>query len=396
MRNVLLMSNEAATVAAVAAAMEYNGQFDAKKDVCGSIEDLARRLEHGDTPVVLVDIDGDPEGTIAAIEPLSRRFGGTRFVVLSAVLQADLLLLAMRSGAHNFLQKRVIAQDLAGILNRIAASRQARQKSGSLVTVLSAGGGCGATTLVVNLANELALQSKDTTTASSLVVDLDCTYGAVASYLGLDGAFGILDLMNRDGPVDAQLIRSTALSRWPGTEALINTAPSRMGQVGALDGRRIAQTLQICRSVYRWTIVDAPRLPLACTSEIVRQSNAVFLLAQLTIKDLRAARQMLDALSRSVPGVGVRVLIGRYHRRRHLITLAQARETLGLSEGQTLGCLNNDYAAISQAVNLGKPLAEVARRSALRRDVQALTDELAQVDQEPEQPGHLAMKLQSA
>jgi len=391
MRQVLLVSSEQATVSAVVSAMEPNGGLD-KQNILASLDDLAARLEHGPAPAVLVDIDHDPKPTLIAIGSLSRRFASTRFIAVSAVLEAELLLLAMRCGVQNFLPKQTIAQDLKEVLSRVISSPQIQQKEGAMVAVLAAGGGCGATTFAVNLGYELALLSGDTPAAPSLIVDLDCCYGAVASYMGLDGAYGIMDLLNRDGPVDADLISSTALSPLPEAHALINTEPSRLGQTVSWDERRLGQILKTCKSVYRWTIVDAPRLPMACAAEIVRQSDAVFLLAQLTIKDLRVARQMLGALSRSGAGGAVRVLIGRYAKRRQLIALPEAREALGLAAGQPLGLLNNDYAAASKAVNFGKPLAEVARMSVLRRDIKALAAELSKAGRVSEVAGPAAMR----
>ena len=66
---------------------------------------------------------------------------------------------------------------------------------GSAVTILSAGGGCGATTLAVNLAAELG--AIDPSSDPPLVVDLDYHYGAVSTYLAVQGDYGVLDLLNR-------------------------------------------------------------------------------------------------------------------------------------------------------------------------------------------------------
>jgi hypothetical protein len=57
-----------------------------------------------------------------------------------------------------------------------------------------------------------------------------------------------------------------------------------------------------------------------------------------------------------------------------MITLAEAKQALGNIELQTL-C--NDWTAASQSLNLGKPLAQTAARSDLRREFQQLASRLA-------------------
>jgi len=379
MKNVLLMTNELATVTAVTAALESNGRLD-PRDVCRNLADLTARLERGGIPAVLVDVDEQPQQILTAVEALTKRFVDTRFAVLSGSLNPNLLLLAMRSGVNNFVEKRTIPSDLTGILKRLCPPTDLTQK-GTLVTVLSAGGGCGATTFAVNLADELAHLPQGPSVPPSLIVDLDYCYGAVGSYLSLDGEYGLLDLLSRTDPIDAQLIRSTALSSAPQLHALLGTARERLGEVVALDEQRIGEALEACKSAYRWTVVDAPRMPGPIAAAIVRHSDAVFLMMQLTIKDLRVARQMLASLALHAPGATVQLLVGRYSGRRQWIGLDEAREALGLTADQTLTCLSNDYRTVSKAVNIGRLLSEAAKRSDLRRDVQKLAAHLVQTYQ---------------
>src|SRR6185436_8948194 len=117
--------------------------------------------------------------------------------------QPELLLEAMQVGARHFLLKKSVPADLSNVLHRLCPESNVVAQ-GAAVTVLSAGGGCGATTVAVNLAAEL--QALDTDSRPALVADLDAHYGAVATYLGVDGEHGIYDLLTRAGALDGQLI----------------------------------------------------------------------------------------------------------------------------------------------------------------------------------------------
>jgi Flp pilus assembly CpaE family ATPase len=371
---VLLLSNEPATVSAVTAALQRNGKL-ASDDICRSMSDVTHRLELARCAAVLVDIDTNPHQTLSAVEPLARRFGETRFIVLSTAMHNDLLLEAMKVGARHFLLKDAIVSDLHDVIKRLC-SDGAPASSGSAVTVLSAGGGCGATTLAVNLAAELHLLGKDGQREPALVVDLDPYYGAVAAYLGAEGEYGIFDLLGRTDLIDSQLIQSTVLSHSPTLHALISTPRDRLGEPNFLDPERLGKAVEACKAAYEWTVIDAPRVSTAAAAELARHSAMTLLLLQLTVKDIRAARRMLVGLAeRGVPAESVRVFATRYRKRRRLIDPVEARKALGLASDRPLGLLSNDYKAVSKAVNLGKPLSQAAPRSDFRRDLQKLAAE---------------------
>src|SRR4051812_28450418 len=180
-RTIVLMSDQPATASAVNAALQSNGNGSAPsgEDVCRDVRDLAARLEqNGGAQAALVDIDGRPNQILAALEPVVRRFPETRFIVLANSMESDLMLEAMQMGARHFMAKQSIPATLASVLDRLcdnSSSRGGSEREGNIVSVLSAGGGCGATTLAVNLAAELQLAGS----ASNLLIDLDYSYGAV-------------------------------------------------------------------------------------------------------------------------------------------------------------------------------------------------------------------------
>jgi hypothetical protein len=94
----------------------------------------------------------------------------------------------------------------------------------------------------------------------------------------------------------------------------------------------------------------------------------------------------------STPAAGYRAaaagscpVAARYSRRGTRITLDEARQALG---GFELATLPNDYPSASEALNLGKPLAQVAPRSELRHHAQLRHVLLpVGIGRNPRQPG---------
>jgi pilus assembly protein CpaE len=361
---VLLVTHELATTTAVAAALESNGRLR-DENICRDLGELSARLDRQAAGAVLVDIDPQPADMLGRLDPLIRKFPDTRFVILAGLLRSDLMLEAMQAGARHFMVKPSIASDLSGVLRRLCPDEPANHQ-GRVVTVLSAGGGAGATTLAVNLANEMQLHTRE----PALLMDLDCNHGSAAACLGVDGEYGLVDLLDRTGPIDGQLIQTTAVTYSEQLQVLICMAGSRLGEAVRWDGPRLVSSIKAARGAYRSTVVDAARAPIDVMAELVKAGDVAFLVLQSTVRDIQSARLMLSALRRrGVDDAAVRPLVNRFHKRRMNISLEETAKALG---DRAVEKLSNDFQAAYQALNLGQPLAEAAGRSDLRRDLQKL------------------------
>ncbi len=188
--------------------------------------------------------------------------------------------------------------------------------------------------------------------------------------MSLNGQFGLLDLLARTGPIDSELIRSTALATSGNLHVLPTTATTRLA-AGPLEASpRLEEAVEACRSAYAFTVIDAPRVGNDVASLLAKASDAVLLIMQLTIKDLRVAKLMLQRLLDD--GVGqskLRAVIGRFRRRASMIEPEEAQRVLGQP---SIVYLSNDFPSASQAIDLGQPLAHAAPRSPLRREIQTL------------------------
>ncbi len=373
---LLLITPSQETGTAVSSALSSNDRFRLK-GVCPNLKDLAEHPQSAAPSAVLLDIDPDPRRILADLESIAGRFPDTRFIVLAESLRNDLVLEAMQAGARHFMIKRDLDSDLGAVLRRLVGSKPSSSEMRGLVgTVLSVSGGCGGTTVAINLANELSLLSSK----AALLVDLDCNYGGASTYLGLAGEYGIADVLGRNGELDPQLIRSTAREYSDGLSLLINpmTVDPKASDSLLLD--HLPNAIDVCRRSYEFTIIDAPRVSMDTAAQLADAGDATFLILQLTVKDLGMARLMLSALKeRGVFAEALTVVINRHQKRQTMVTLEDARATLGEIP---LTCISNDYRSAIKGLNYGQPLAEAAPRSALRRDLRAVAADFQKQCQE--------------
>ncbi|MHC4441595.1 MAG: AAA family ATPase [Planctomycetota bacterium] len=370
---ILVMTNQKEIIHMVESAIKLKNRF-AVEDVCWDLQELVAHLERAPSAAVLVDLDPDPTQMLVSLEPIAKRFANTRFIVLSSSMSDNLVLEAMQVGARHFMTRGSIESELDGVLSRLILNGSAKETLyGKVITVLSTSGGCGATTLAINLANELQLMSSK----SSLVVDLDSSYGAVASYLGLHGQFGVADVLARLDKIDPELVRSTALAYSDDLHVLINPVTIDPVSPVALEYPRLYCAIQSFKSAYQYTVIDAPRVPIDVVTNLITASDITLVMFQLTVKDITTTRSLLSAIkSRKVAADRLIPLVNRYHKRRTMITLSEAQKALHMN-GTSLRYMSNDYRGAISSLNYGRTLAQTAPRSAFRREIKQLAEEIA-------------------
>jgi len=368
---ILLVTDERETVSAVASALSTNGEFSGRS-VCRNLQQLTLRLELGRTAAVLVDIDRQPQRILADLETVIARFPDARFVVLSRERADGLMIEAMQIGARHFLVKQSISEDLAEVLHRLVPSGPTKRRtSGAMITVLSASGGCGATMVAANIAHEIQLLSGEQT----LLVDLDCYYGGVATYLGLEGQYGLNDVLGHSAAIDSDLIQTTSVPFGKGMRVLLSPASTNFRTSGPLPSDRLTEAIEAISGAAACSVFDAPRLGSAVESILARASRVTLIVFQLCVKDIRVARVMRNAMVESGVDAGRIVMVANRFRKRH--AMVNVEDAIAVF-GDRIERLQNDYKPACVALNFGQPLAEAAPRSALRRDIARLAAKIRQ------------------
>jgi pilus assembly protein CpaE len=366
--NILVITKEDTTANTISSIVKSNRNM-AFAGVCNEVSELKGYFDHETPGAIVVDIDPDPSRLLSDLSTVATTHPETRIVVVSSRLDKELILEAMQAGARDFLRKGSVPSKLGKVLERLTQICDIAKKeilSHSVISVLSASGGCGATTVAINLADELRLISSEPV----LMVDLDCCYGTVSSYLGIKGKYGIADVLNRKGPIDKDLIKSIASSYLGDFDVLVNPANGHGYQSPLLQSDKLVDAVKACRQAYRYTVVDAPRVAEDVAAKLAEVSEFVLVVLQPVVKDVRFARAILSALTRSgIEHKKIIPLVNRFKRRSTLIRLEECKEALGLDSCHRI---RSDWRNAMNSINHGQPLAQVAPRSGLRRDFRKL------------------------
>jgi pilus assembly protein CpaE len=233
---------------------------------------------------------------------------------------------ALRAGMFEVVEERDLAglttavrraRDLARRLretNGSAATTEEHRARGILVTVFSAKGGCGKTTLATNLAAALADRGR----REVCLVDLDLAFGDVAIALQLFPAHTIADAVPLAENLDFQAVSSLLTPHSPGLTTLV--APIEPGTAESIPATLVAKVLEVLKANFDFVVVDTPPAFDDHVLAAFDQSDLVALLATLDIpalKNLKLTLETLDLLN--------------YPRERWRLVLNRADSKVGLA-----------------------------------------------------------------
>ena len=150
--------------------------------------------------------------------------------------------------------------------------------------------------------------------------------------------------------------------------------PEQLDRAERLEPGTVGGVLETLSAMFDYVVVDAPHGFSDTALEIFDRSSTILLVTELSIPSARAARRALEVFQRLnylVTPDRVRPIVNRFVEN-GAVSLAQFEETLGLSIAARIA---NDYAAVSKAINLGRPLFMDAAESRATRDLIAAIHE---------------------
>ena len=342
--------------------------------------------------ILLLELSGAGDDTLTAESQYRLDNPDVAIFVSSDALSPDTLMRAMRAGAQEVLRRPLDRPALTEEVERVAQLK-ARKLGGGLhhtvVTVFSNKGGVGVSTIASNLALSLRRQTR----REVALADLDYQSGDVASILGLATPRSVGDLVSKDR-LDSASIQAVMAKHSSGIMVL--PQPEQIDQADGFTAHQAGTILEILGSTYEVVVVDAPHLINDIALEIFDRSSQILLVSELSLPSVRAARRSLDIFGKlnylAVPD-RVRVVVNR-RTEKGAISPAQVEEALGVPVSYYV---SNDYAAVSESINLGRPLCASEPTSRAGRDVDAMALQLVPLNGQPPvevtQPRRKGLKL---
>lgn len=364
--NILLLTKDKTTAETLSSVLDKN-QDMALSGLCQEFSELTSYLKETIFQAVIVDIDSDPLRILPKIETITAMYPEMRVVVISNSFSSELILQAMQAGARHYLRKNSIETELEKVLEQIIPEGLKKEaKSGSIISVLPVSGGCGTTTVAVNLSDEMRIASSD----EVLIIDLDSYYATVALYLDISTEYGISDILSHKDTIDEQLLKSSSYDYMKDFHVLTNKSTIGSSESNLLQYDNLTSILEMCKDAYKYTVIDIPsRLDNKIVEKLIDVSETVLIVLQLTVKDLKLARSLLSSIKSLRSSEKIILLVNQFDKRNSLITLEDCKQALGLDR---LLSIRSDCKKALESFNLSKPIAQFAPKSKICHDFHEL------------------------
>jgi pilus assembly protein CpaE len=289
------------------------------------LQDLERNPAAG----LMVDISGDPEGSIKAIEKVKQAAPDLFIMASNFVADGETVIACMRAGVNEFLLqpiKRTEFRDALGRLERAPRHAVAGEsKLGKIYTFIGTKGGVGTTTMAVNFAAVLAQRK-----LSTVVIDLDWIGNDVAMQLGASPQYTLMEVAENLHKMDQALFEGF-VTRDPLGFFLVGP-PDALEQPGAFTENMLREFATFLVEKYDAIVIDGGR---AISNELVaaaaQVSASVFLVIDQEFPSIRNAQRYISFLMRmGFSQDQIRVLVNRYSKKitANMANLEQIQQTL--------------------------------------------------------------------
>lgn len=368
-------------------------QFEADIEVIGTARSGKEAVQLADElkpDVILMDINMPDMDGITATGLIRQRNPVAQIVFLSVQGDPNYMRRAMQAGAHDFLTKPPMADELisavrrAGQMAQVERSRTAQVAAsvaaataqpalgsglvnGRVIMVYSPKGGTGVTTLATNLA--ITLHNDETRAA---LVDGNLQFGDVSIFLNEQGKNTILDLAPRADELDLDIIDGVLLKH-AASGIRVLAAPAKPEHADHVSADQFSKLVKYLRQVYAYVVVDTAHTLNDITLAALDVSDVIVLVCTQDIPAIKNVRLFLDLLTTiGVPRERLCLVMNKYDKRIS-ITPEKISENL---KHPVVGVIPLEEAVVIPSVNRGVPFMIDNKTKTVARSVFALAESI--------------------
>jgi pilus assembly protein CpaE len=327
---------------------------------------------------VIVLSNENSERAIELVKRIAAAHPETAVISAGRDTPSSVMLNSLRSGARDFLQLPINAEEFSTIVSRTAefcAAQTGRQrKVGRAVAVFSTKGGTGVSFIATNLAALLP--------APTLLVDLNLQAGDADSFLGVEARFTIADAARNRTRLDDALL-SSFVTQCSSRLSLL-AAPLEAHEAEDVHAEAVTEVIHLVRERYDFVVFDLPHSFDPVTVAALDQSSDILLVLTLDIPGIRSAKRALKIFDRiGYPRKKIHVVVNRHSKQ---IDVELQKVELHLGE-RLIGFVPNDYKKVIDSINLGQPLVQSDPASRISVEIKRIATHISGTSQGvPAQP----------
>jgi pilus assembly protein CpaE len=336
--------------------------------VQGDLAQARSNFRAGSQPSILIaDLQGDPEASIAAIEHLrSDGFTGA-LITLSEGLDETTVRALLRLHVTDWLPADVENEEIIQACERALSSRRLGdgKTRAKCYAFVPAAGGVGNTTLAIQTA--FLLGKKTRNLGGTCLVDLNFGSGALADYLDLQPLFDADAIANDPSRLDNRLLEVMLARHATGLAVL--AGPRAPAKAPHVDGKLVTNALGVVSDSFEHMVLDLPTTWQKWTFDVLAGSDQIFVVTEFTVPAMRKAHELAEAIAERFDDErSIRVIVNKFRQQLFGGGLRKVDAT-GLFRDSLAGFVAEDHELINEAINRGEILSTISHSNRVSRDL---------------------------
>ena len=243
-------------------------------------------------------------------------------------------------------------------------------KDGVVLPVHGLAGGVGSTTFAVNLAWELANIEKDNPPRVCLI-DLDLQFGSTSTYLDLPRRDAVLELLQDTASMDSDSFMQALLTFNEKLHVL--TAPNELLPLDMIGQEDVQRIIATAASNFDYVVIDMPSTIAVWTETVLHAAHVYFAMMELDLRSAQNTLRLLRALKgEELPYQKLRYVLNRAPGFTDLSGKSRVKRMAESLDIQIEVYMPDGGKQVVQANDQGLPLAEMAAKNPLRKEIHKL------------------------
>ncbi|MBE5073164.1 AAA family ATPase [Erythrobacteraceae bacterium E2-1 Yellow Sea] len=318
--------------------------------------------------IVVIEVDPSSRNSLERIERLRSEVPSVPVIAGLAKVDIATSRQLLRRGVSDIVALPFSIDELVTSIVDTAAQIQLEEhveaKLAPVIAVMKSIGGSGATTVATHLAAQMALDRGSH--CRSCIIDLDLQAGDAASYLGCSPRLTLSDLIDADGRLDEDLLRSVACE---GDEhVFVIPAPADIVPIESIDFERLMRIITLARRHFDVVLLDLPSSFTNWSLSTAFAADLTVMVGTLTIPSLRHAKRQLDFLV-SMGMVRANILIALNRVEKRLFKAIDVDDAAGALKHPIAATITDDPNLLRTAQDQGELVDSIQKRSKFSKEI---------------------------
>ncbi len=367
----LVLSRDKALIEALKAAVGQHQSVLTLHYIEGSIEEQLANINVGAYSLFVIDTCASTHEALQALQRLMTDLRGEKpVIVITETFDEIVARWLLQIRVTDFACKPINASELIKTcLGLVLTKSQSSERDANITTFLPAAGGVGITTLAIEAAF-LKHTGGKTGRASTCIVDLNFQNGSCADYLDMEPRLDLSEVESRPERLDRQLLE--VMLNYHSTGIAVIAAPNRPAEMRSFDEALVTRLLDLAASYFDHVVIDMPRTWFAWTDAVLKGSNEVFVVTEMTVPGLRHAQRLVTSIEERLSNaVKPLVIVNRFEERSFGPALKRADVEAALGE-RFAGTVGNNYRLVREAIDRGVPLEAVKAGNSISTELRKI------------------------